>query len=109
MDKRLNVTVKILLVFWMVFCIGYAILMYDEIPSALNAPERHYPFGKGDLGWSYASVENYVISSGILGTWFTLGGIISILAWKYPKYRIYVLFHCISIFMYIIWVNLKYS
>ena len=105
MNKRFNVTIKILLALWMVLCTIGAILAYSEIPSALKAPEQHYPFGKGDLGWHYESLQNYIIGVGIFGTWCALGGIISILAWKYPKYRLYVLFHFITICVYLIWVN----
>ena len=103
MNKILNVTINILIVLWVMLCIGGVILMCEDILSALNAPERHYPFGMEGLGWSYASLQNYVISGGILGTWFGLGGIISILALKYPTYRIYVSFHYIATCIYLIW------
>ncbi len=109
MDKRFNVTIKILLVLWMVFCIGGAIVMCDDISSALNDPERLYPIGMGSLGWHYESLQNYIISGGIWVSWFALGAIISISAWKYPKYRTYVLLHYIATCIYVIWINSQYS
>jgi len=109
MNKILNVTINILIVLWMLFCILLAIVIYSEIPSALNAPKYTYPFGMEGLGWHYYSLQNYVIWSGIVGTWLALGGIISILTLKYPRYRIYVLFHFITICIYLIWINSQYS
>jgi len=60
--------------------------MYDEITS---------PSRMGNLSWY--SLQHYFTYAGILVSWFTLGGIISILALKYPRYRIYVLFHFITL------------
>ena len=108
MNKILNVTINILIVLWMLLCILAAIFVYSEIPSAINAPEGLYPFGMEKLGWRYATLQNYVIWGGIFGTWYVLGGIISILALKYPRYRIYVSFHFITTCIHSIWMISQY-
>ena len=92
MDKILNITINILIVLWMLLCIGIAILMYDEIPRM------------GSLSWY--SLQRYLTYAGILVSWFTLGGIISILALKYPAYRIYVSLHFIPTMALIVLANI---
>ena len=106
MNRRLNSPTNILIVPWMLYCIVLALFIYNEIPSAINASAGSYPFGMEGLGRGYATLQNYVITAVIQGTWFALGGIISILALKYPRYRIYVLFHFITLPTYVVIRNI---